>query len=240
MKPKGEAISLTLALAVALSGCAGSHPEGAAQTAHVGVHYIKAADKNTLRMAFNADVTELVRRGVLKAANVQLVLLEGDQTTYCSTDGTTFTAVGPGPEYCDGKVIVDAAFVNTDLPELAKAAAPNDPKLQQAIVKAGEEYVIGHELGHAVEDAEHASTTETPSVYAQSKEPQADCYSGQTMAITAPSDEFDVALLLRQFPQHDLSHGNPAVRIAAFERGVNGDGCSAQDMVTLRDALDPH
>jgi hypothetical protein len=168
------------------------------------------------------------------AANIDLVLLEGPQTFHCD-EHIVLTANGPGPFYCTGSLVVNAKFVNVELAELANTAT-DDPKKRQDIKIAGEQYTVGHELGHWVQEVQGAINA-PPEIYQPSKEPQADCYSGQFMQNYAPGHAKDVALLLKQFPKRDLAHGSPDVRIAAFTLGISGSDCNAQEIVDMRHAI---
>lgn len=197
--------------------------------------WFQEGDTQRLTATFDASVAVFVGRGITDMSDIELVLIEGGATPRCGD--IIFTANGPGPAYCGEALYINAKFVNVTLRELARKAT-DDPARQQEILVAAREYVVGHELGHAVQDIEGA-INEPAAVYQPSKEPQADCYSGEVMRSLAPEHIDEVVSLLEQFPQQgDLAHGSPSVRIAALNLGFSGSDCDARKIVEMRFAIE--
>lgn len=235
MKSRKLAASLSLAFAIGAGGCDSGPvvpmPDYGPITAD---SWFQEDDKQTLNESFEAFVAFTVGRGVTDMADVKLVLIEGEAQYQCAHN--ILMANGPGPVYCDDKLYVNARFVNVSLAELARKAT-SDPTQQKEIRTAGQKFVVGHEGGHAIQEIQGA-INEPPEVYQPSKEPQADCYSGEFVQASAPEHVDEAVLLLGQFPEGDLAHGSPAVRMAAFSRGASGGGCDALEIVALRNSIE--
>ncbi len=245
MKRGLAVIGLTCALAVGAPEACGNtassehHNQAATPATHMGNLWFRAADKATLKQTFAADIAYLKSNGFRRVAPVKLVLLEGKETFNCSNGQTTFTASGPGPEFCStrdphkvGSVIVNAAFVNSDMPTLINKLRPT-PAKRRAISVAGEAYVIGHELGHAKQDVEDIISKEPLAIYEETKELQADCIGGGLIKATRLSLLADAKLFLGQI-SGDLDHGSTQQRVTALNIGGHGSSCTAQDILKIK------
>ena len=234
---KFPTLATGLSLALAMSAC--SSPQEAGPRPDFAItadSWFQAGDKQTLTDAYKAAVAHFVGKGITRAADVKLVLLEGTETFRCDIEEKTLTANDPTAVNCAGNLVITATFFNVDLAESINQAT-DDPQQRHAIRTASEQFVVAHEFGHVIQDIQGASNA-PPAIYWPSREPQADCYGGQFMQAYAPGGLQNVALLLKQFTQRDKLHGTPAVRIGAMNLGVSGSECTVPEIIALRDSIE--
>ncbi len=190
------------------------------------------ADIRRLRQVFLADRSYLVRRGFKDASRIQLRLLSGSATFYCSPVEITYGARGPGPDYCQptpgapvGTVVLNARFLSNDVPNLLTAGPQHLTAAQLHSTELGAAAaVLGHELGHAEQGLRrgHRAPLEGVAI-----ELQADCYAGQMVAGAEPRLLASAMRFARRIPG-DSRHGSAHQRLAAFEHGAHGGKCAAR------------
>ncbi|HVV77179.1 MAG TPA: hypothetical protein VHC43_14205 [Mycobacteriales bacterium] len=189
------------------------------------------ADNHRLRRIFVADRSYLVRKGLKGASRIELRLLSGADTFYCSAVRTTYAARGPGPDYCQpsshapiGTVILNARFLSDDVPNLVTTDGEHvTPTRLHSTELGAAAAVIGHELGHAEQALRRGHSAPLEGV---ATELQADCYGGQMVARAEPRLLGAAMRFMRHVPG-DSRHGSAHQRLAAFKRGAHGGQCSA-------------
>lgn len=198
-----------------------------------------AAAKHAIDTAVNTNKAYLGDRGFLRAADTAIQLLAGKDTFSCGQNETS-TAEGPGPMYCPNQnpygndsIIVNAAFINRDMPERVKPITKNR-RQRAAIIGAGVFFVVAHEFGHLRQRERNIAEHLPQNVYQPTKEPQADCFAGKAVRATNPTYVKSIELFLRQFPERDLAHGTPKQRIKAFKRGAQGKDCNTKAILKIR------
>jgi len=188
------------------------------------------SDTRRLRKVFLADRSFLVHKGLKDAARIELRLLSGSDTFYCSPVGITYTARGPGPDYCQpspgapiGAVVLNARFLSHEVPDLvATQSQPVTGRRLHSTELGAAATVLGHELGHAEQALLHGHSPPPAGI---ATELQADCYSGQMVG----SAEHRLLAAATQFMRHvpgDSRHGSTRQRFAAFKRGARGGKCA--------------
>lgn len=188
------------------------------------------ADTQRLRRIYAADLRYLARKGLTGASRIELRLLSGSDTFYCSPVEITYTARGPGPDYCQptsgapiGTVVLNARFLSDDVPSLVTADGPRVSARQMHSIELGAAAVVlGHELGHAEQALRRGQQAPLEGV---AIELQADCYAGQIVAKVEPRLLGAAMQFVRQLPG-DSRHGSAGQRLAAFKRGARGGNCT--------------
>jgi predicted metalloprotease len=137
------------------------------------------------------------------------------------------------PSSCRGAVARSTAFTCTT-DATVYLTAPYVAKLRTAAPRSDAPYrfaaTLGHEMGHVVQiaqrapliDKEHPTLAESRAI-----EQQADCLSGVWAAsVGIPDSRFvaavDQVLQIVDSPVERATHGTPAARIRAVERGQQG------------------
>lgn len=227
----------------AVSGCGGSNrgarsePESASPTPTLsldrGAVSFNAADTRRLRGIFAADLSYLGRHGLAGASKVDLRLLSGSESFYCAPVELTYTARGPGPDYCQptsgapvGTVVLDARFLSDDVPALVTSGGRHLSARQLHATELGAAAaVLGHELGHAEQALRRGHRAPLAGV---GVELQADCYSGQLVARAEPRLLGPALRFMRRVPG-DARHGTAGQRLSAFDRGARGGVCASKE-----------
>jgi hypothetical protein len=188
------------------------------------------SDARRLRRVFLAERSLLADKGLKDASRIKLRLLSGSDSFYCSPVEITYTATGPGPDYCQptreapiGTVILNARFLSAEVPDLVRAdrREVTGRRLHSTLLGAAAT-VLGHELGHAEQALRRGNAAPVAGV---GIELQADCYAGRLVARTSPR----LLTPARQFMRHvpgDSRHGSAADRLRAFERGAHAGTCT--------------
>jgi hypothetical protein len=189
------------------------------------------SDTHRLRQIFASYRSFLRHKGLKDASHIELRLLSGSDTFYCSPVAITYTARGPGPDYCQptasapiGTVILNARFLSDDVPHLVTTGRqPATGRWLHATELGAAATVLGHEMGHAEQALldGHSAPLAGPEV-----ELQADCYGGQMVARAEPRLLASAIQFMRHTPG-DSRHGSAHQRFAAFKHGVRGGKCSA-------------
>ncbi|HVT22808.1 MAG TPA: hypothetical protein VHD58_05770 [Mycobacteriales bacterium] len=169
-------------------------------------------------------------KGLKDASSIELRLLSGSDTFYCAPIETTYTARGPGPDYCQpsagapiGTVVLNARFLSDDVPDLVTTDRGHVTGRRLHATELGAAAaVLGHELGHAEQALQRGNAPPA----GVGTELQADCYSGRMVASTEPWLIAPATQFMRQVPG-DSRHGSARQRLAAFERGARGRKCGA-------------
>jgi hypothetical protein len=188
------------------------------------------SDSRRLHRVFEAELSFLERKGLKDASSTELRLLSGSDSFYCSPVKITYTARGPGPDYCQpsagapiGTVVLNARFLSADVPDLVTADHPQIAGRRLHATQLGAAAaVLGHELAHA----EQALLLGHAPLAGVSTELGADCYAGQMVARAKPRLLPAALQFMRQVPG-DSRHGSAHQRLAAFKRGARGGKCAA-------------
>jgi hypothetical protein len=189
------------------------------------------SDTRRLRRVFLAERSLLADKGLRDASRIKLRLLSGSDSFYCSPVEITYTARGPGPDYCQptrdapiGTVILNARFLSAEVPDLVRAdrRQVSGKPLHSTLLGAAAT-VLGHELGHAEQALRRGNA---PPVAGVGVELQADCYAGRLVARASPR----LLTAAKQFMRHvpgDSRHGSKRQRLAAFAQGARGGNCAS-------------
>jgi hypothetical protein len=188
------------------------------------------SDTRRLRRIFVADRSYLMHKGLEGASRIKLRLLSGSDTFYCSPVEITYTARGPGPDYCQpmpdapiGTVILNARFLSADVPDLVTTDRQRVTGRQLHSTQFGAAAaVLGHELGHAEQALRRGHNAPVAGV---AIELQADCYAGQMVASAEPRLLGAALQFMRHVPG-DSRHGSARQRLAAFKRGARAGKCT--------------
>jgi hypothetical protein len=189
------------------------------------------SDTHRLRRVFLADRAYLARKGLRGAPRIDLRLLSGPDTFYCSPVQIEYGARGPGPDYCQptadapvGTVILNARFLSDEVPDLVTTKRHDVTGRQlQATQLGSAAAVLGHEMGHVEQALRRGHIAPLAGV---AVELQADCYAGQMVARAEPRLLPAAMQFMRHVPG-DSRHGSARQRLAAFKRGAQGGKCSA-------------
>jgi hypothetical protein len=183
-----------------------------------------------LRHVFLAERSYLVHKGLRAASRIRLRLLSGAASFYCSPVQITYTARGPGPDYCQptpgapvGTVVLNARFLSGDVPDLVTGGSQHlsGSRLHSTELGAAAT-VLAHELGHAEQALRRGQSAPLEATVV---ELQADCYAGQMVARAEPRLLASAMQFMRNIPG-DSRHGSARQRLAAFTHGTHGGSCT--------------
>jgi hypothetical protein len=187
------------------------------------------SDTRRLRKVYFAERSYLLQKGLKDASRIELRLLSGAATFTCTPTRITYTANGPGPDYCQptaaapiGTIILNARFLSAEVPDLVSTERRDVTGRQLHSTQLGAAAaVLGHELGHAEQALRRGQRAPLADV---AVELQADCYAGRMVARATPRLLGAAMQFMRHVPG-DSRHGSAHQRLAAFKRGAHEGKC---------------
>jgi hypothetical protein len=214
-----------LAPAVALSTALYSGAfEVAKQPEPYQVHPLPATYEAVITDAFVASENFWEGQGVDLDTHLQIIT--GDQAVVCHNQDSEHVDKAKnlsGFEYCSGdhRIVISEGYVDY---------MSGGYRVPERIVSAVLKLAIGHEEGHAVQQATVGLVPETERTleYQVTIENQADCYSGKFMQAVYPDEATTASAIYEIFSPFDVAHGLPVQRYESYFEGVQTGVCEPE------------
>lgn len=169
-------------------------------------------------------------KGYPEVVAIPVVYLGGPNDEFACSDGVStdkIVASEVTAAYCNANQRIVVSGVR-----IVEHVIPYDPTDLTAGAAA---FAVAHEQGHAAQAAagqQFFDAAVNPAAV-QRSELQADCLAAQAVEGVMPDLSYVAMVNLGRFDQHDVAHGTPRERQAAYRHGSSGEAC---DYVTLEES----